>query len=69
MSGAGRGLILIAMETQEQRRRQAEEELVAMYRRPDALPLPPEESRPPWTVRMRRRVPRFLRRRGADARA
>ncbi len=65
MSNAARGLIFIAMERQESWRRQADEDRRAMYRRPDAEPLPAEEPQP----RRALHLPHLLRRRDAGAKA
>jgi hypothetical protein len=66
MSHGARGLIFIMNERHENWRRTADQELLEMYRRPDAEPLPPEPEPIPrrWL-----RVPSLLRRPSTSANA
>jgi hypothetical protein len=66
MTHGARGLIFIMNERHENWRNQADAELLEMYKRPDAEPLPAEE---PTEHRTLVRLPRILRRRPADAKA
>ena len=65
MTHGARGLIFIINERHENWRREADEDRRAMYKRPDAEPLPADD-RP---KRQLLRLPRIHRRRPADAKA
>lgn len=54
MTHGARGLIFIMNERHENWRRQADDELLEMYKRPDAEPLPAEEPKPRRTLRLPR---------------
>lgn len=65
MTHGARGLIFIMNERHESWRRQADDDRLAMYKRPDAEPLPAEEPRARWSLHL----PRLHRRRNASAKA
>ncbi|HEY4633649.1 MAG TPA: hypothetical protein VIH00_06995 [Candidatus Limnocylindrales bacterium] len=67
MTHGARGLIFIMNERHENWRREADEDRRAMYKRPDAEPLPAEEEATPRRTLLR--LPRIHRRRPADAKA